>query len=37
MECNPDNDLLYLEAEECDSKLNILHGHGGYICNKEGK
>ena len=36
-ECNPDNNYLYLEAEECDSKLNIPHGHGGYICNKEGK
>ena len=36
-ECNPDNNYLYLEAEECDSKLNIPHEHGGYICNKEGK
>ena len=36
MECNPDNNLLYYETDECDSKLNIEHGHGGYICNNEG-
>ena len=36
MQCNPDNKLLYYETDECDSKLNIEHGHGGYICNEEG-
>ena len=37
MECNPDNNLLFYETDECDSKLNIEHGHGGYICNSQGK
>ena len=36
MQCNPDNKLLYYETDECDSKLNIDHGHGGYICNEDG-
>ena len=27
-ECNPDNELLYYETSECDSKINIEHGHG---------
>ena len=35
-QCNPDNKLLFYETDECDSKLNIEHGHGGYICNDEG-
>jgi hypothetical protein len=34
--CNKDNNLLYYETEECDSILNIEHGHGGYICNADG-
>ena len=34
--CNKDNNLLYYETEDCDSKLNIDHGHGGYICNADG-
>ena len=34
--CNKDNKLLYYETDECDSKLNIDHGHGGYICNEDG-
>ena len=37
MRCNPDNDLLYYETDECDSKLNIEHGHGGYLCNEDGE
>ena len=37
MECNPDNDLLYYETDECDSKLNDEHGHGGYICGEDGQ
>ena len=35
-ECNPDNELLYYETSECDSKINIEHGHGGYLCGKDG-
>jgi hypothetical protein len=35
-ECNPDNNLLYYETDDCNSKL-AEHGHGGYICNKSGK
>ena len=35
-QCNKDNNLLYYETDECDSKLNIDHGHGGYICNEDG-
>jgi hypothetical protein len=35
-ECNPDNNLLYYETDDCNSKLSE-HGHGGYICNKSGK
>ena len=34
--CNKDNNLLYYETDKCDSKLNIDHGHGGYICNADG-
>ena len=37
MKSNPDNDLLYYETDECDSKLNIEHGHGGYLCNENGE
>ena len=37
MECNPDNKLLYYETDKRDSELNIEHGHGGYICNSQGK
>ena len=36
MECNPKNSLLFYETEECDSLLEE-HGHGGYICNENGK
>ena len=36
MRCNKDNNLLYYETDECDSKLNIDHGHGGYICKEDG-
>ena len=36
-ECNPDNKYLYYETDECDSKLNITHAHGGYICGSDGK
>ena len=35
-QCNPDNKYLFYETEECNSKLNVEHGHGGYICNDEG-
>ena len=35
-ECNADNSLLYYEISECDSKINIEHGHGGYLCGKDG-
>ena len=37
MKCNKDNNLLYYETDECDSKLNIEHGHGGYLCNANGE
>ena len=36
-ECNPDNKYLYFETSDCDSKLNINHAHGGYICGSDGK
>ena len=36
MKCNKDNNLLYYETDECDSKLNIDHGHGGYLCKEDG-
>jgi hypothetical protein len=36
-ECNPDNKYLYFETEECDSKLNIDHAHGGYLCGNDSK
>ena len=36
MECNHDNNLLFYETKDCDSKLEE-HGHGGYICNKNGQ
>ena len=34
--CNSDNALLYYETSECDSKINIEHGHGGYLCGSDG-
>ena len=36
MKCNKDNNLLYYETDECDSKLHIDHGHGGYLCKEDG-
>lgn len=36
-ECNPDNKYLYFETDECDSKLNIEHAHGGYLCGNDSK
>ena len=36
-ECNPENKYLYFETNECDSKLNIEHAHGGYLCGTDGK
>ena len=36
-ECNPANNFLYKETEECDSKINIPKAHGGYICGEDGK
>ena len=36
-QCNPDNKILYKEAEDCDLKINIPKAHGGYICGKDGK
>ena len=34
--CNPENKFLYYETIECDSKINIEHGHGGYLCGSDG-
>ena len=34
--CNPENKFLYYETIECDSKINIEHGHGGYLCRSDG-
>ena len=36
-ECNPNNKYLYFETNDCDTKLNINHAHGGYICGSDGK
>lgn len=36
-ECNPENEHLYFETEECDNKLKIDHAHGGYQCGPKGK
>ena len=36
-ECKPNNKYLYFETSDCDSKLNINHAHGGYICGSDGK
>jgi len=35
--CNPDNKYLFYETSDCDSKLNIEHAHGGYLCGTDGK
>lgn len=36
-ECNPNNKLLFYQTSECDSKLGIEKGHGGYLCGANGK
>ena len=33
----PNNTYLYYETSECDSKLNIEHAHGGFVCGSDGK
>ena len=35
--CNPKNEFLFYETDECDTKLNIDKGHGGYVCGTDGK
>ena len=36
-ECNPNNKLLFYQTSDCDSKLGIEKGHGGYLCGSNGK
>jgi hypothetical protein len=36
-QCNPNNKLLFYQTSDCDSKLGIEKGHGGYLCGSNGK
>lgn len=35
--CNPNNEFLFYETKDCDTKLNIDKAHGGYLCGNNGK